>query len=126
MAALGLAVISIVDDDESIRASTKSLLRSVGYEVETFASADLFLESGALRETECLILDLRMPGMNGLELQSRLNAEDARVPIIFVTAHDNETNRRKALDGGALSVLGKPVNSHALVEAVQAAVGERE
>ena len=124
--ALGLAVISVVDDDESIRASTKSLLRSLGYEVETFASADLFLESGALRETECLILDFRMPGMDGLELQRRLNAEDARVPIIFVTAHDDDTNRRKALDGGAVGVFGKPVNTHALVEAVQAVVGERE
>ena len=80
MTALGLAVISVVDDDESIRASTKSLLRSVGYEVETFASADLFLESGALRETECLILDFRMPGMDGLELQRRLNAEDPGCP----------------------------------------------
>jgi FixJ family two-component response regulator len=119
-------VISIVDDDESIRASTKSLLRSVGYEVETFASAELFLESGALRETECLILDFRMPGMDGLELQRRLNAEDIRVPIIFVTAHDDETNRRKALDGGALGVFGKPVDAHALLESVQAAVDERE
>jgi len=119
-------MISIVDDDESIRASTKSLLRSFGYEVETFASGDLFLESDALRETECLILDLRMPGMDGLELQRRLNAEQSRIPIIVVTAHDDETNRRKALVAGALTVFSKPVNTHALVEAVQAALGERE
>jgi FixJ family two-component response regulator len=84
---LGVAMISIVDDDESVRAATKSLLRSAGYQVETFASAELFLESGVLRETQCLILDVKMPGMDGLELQRRLYKAETRVPIIFVTAH---------------------------------------
>src|SRR5215831_10362856 len=90
---LGRAMISIVDDDESIRASTKSLLRSFGYEVETFASGDLFLESDALRETECLILDLRMPGMDGLELQRRLNAEPSERKIRILIIDDNPRER---------------------------------
>ena len=123
---LGLAVISIVDDDESIRAATKGLLRSVGYQVETFASADLFLESGALRETECLILDIRMPGIDGLELQHRLNVEQCHVPVIFVTAHDDNTNRRRALDAGARAVFHKPFDAHELVTAIQSALGGRE
>ena len=123
---LGLGVISIVDDDESIRAATKGLLRSVGYEVETFASADLFLESGALRETECLILDIRMPGIDGLELQRRLNVEECHVPVIFVTAHDDKTNRRNALEAGARAVFHKPFDAHELVAAIQSALGRRE
>jgi CheY-like chemotaxis protein len=123
---LGLALISIVDDDESIRAATKGLLRSAGYEVQTFASADLFLESGALRETECLILDIRMPGIDGLELQRRLNVEECHVPVIFVTAHDDQTNRRKALDAGALAVFHKPFDAHELVAAIQSALDGRE
>ena len=125
MTSLGVGVISIVDDDESIRAATKGLLRSVGYEVETFASADLFLESGALRETECLILDIRMPGIDGLELQSRLNAEECHVPVIFVTAHDDTTNRQKALDAGALAVFRKPFDADEFVAAIEAAIDDR-
>src|SRR5882762_2379161 len=107
----GLGVVSIVDDNEAIRASTKTLLRSVGYEVETFASAELFLDSGALRETHCLILDVQMPGIDGLELQRRLNAAESLIPIIFVTAHDNRTNRRKAIQAGAVDFFGKPFDA---------------
>ncbi len=125
MTGLGLGVISIVDDDESIRAATKGLLRSVGYDVETFASADLLLESGALRETECLILDIRMPGIDGLELQRRLNADECHVPVIFVTAHDDKTNRQKALDAGALAVFRKPFDADELVAAIKAALDDR-
>ena len=126
MTGVGLGVISIVDDDESIRAATKGLLRSVGYEVGTFASADQFLESGALRETECLILDIRMPGIDGLELQRRLNAEGCPVPVIFVTAHDDNNNRRKAIEAGALAVFRKPFDAHELVAAIQAVLDGRE
>ena len=126
MTGSGSGVISIVDDDESIRAATKALLRSVGYEVETFASADLFLESGALRETECLILDIRMPGTDGLELQRRMNEEAWPVPVIFVTAHDDETNRRKALEAGARAVFRKPFDAHELVAVIQATLDRRE
>src|ERR1700730_14067034 len=117
--------ISIVDDDESIRRATRALLRSVGYEVETFASAELFLESDALRQTECLVLDVRMPGIDGLELQSRLNEAKSHVPIIFVTAHDDRSHRRTAMDAGAADFFRKPFEANAFVAAIQAALRGR-
>ena len=123
MTVVDVGVISIVDDDESIRDATKALLRSMGYRrVGTFASAEQFLDSGALGETECLILDVRMPGMDGLELQRRLKASDCGVPIIFVTAHDDEPIRRQAIEGGALDFFRKPFEASALVEAVETAL----
>ena len=125
MTASGVVMISIVDDDESVRAATKTLLRSVGYYVETFASAELFLDSGVLRETKCLILDIRMPGIDGLELQRRLNAAESRVPIIFVTAHDDKTNRRKAIEAGAVEFFRKPFDANTLVGAIQMALRAR-
>lgn len=125
MTASGVGVISIVDDDESVRAATKTLLRAVGYYVETFASAELFLDSGVLRETKCLILDVRMPGIDGLELQRRLNAAESRVPIIFVTAHDDKTKRRKAIEAGAVEFFRKPFDANTLVGAIQMALRAR-
>ena len=116
-------MISIVDDDESIRAATKALLRSVGYEVETFASAELFLASGALRQTECLVLDVRMPGINGLELQRRLNEAKSGVPIVFVTAHDDRAHRNKAMEAGAANFFRKPFDANAFVAAIRMALG---
>jgi FixJ family two-component response regulator len=114
-------VISIVDDDESIRASTKTLLRSVGYEVQTFASAHDLLQSGVVRQTECLILDVRMPGIDGLQLQRRLHDEGFRVPIIFVTAYDDSFVRRRAVECGAVDVLHKPFDATLFLAAVHAA-----
>jgi FixJ family two-component response regulator len=122
---VSLGVISIVDDDRSIREATKALLRSAGYLVETFASADTFLESEALRTTECLILDIRMPGIDGLELQSRLHAAASAVPIIFVTAHDNQANRRRAAEAGAVAFFAKPFDGEALVGVVETALKTR-
>lgn len=122
----GRDVISIVDDDASIRDSTKTLLRSAGYEVEAFGSAELFLESGSLRDTECLILDVRMPGIGGLELQRQLNRADSRVPIIFVTAHNDRMNRLKAMEAGALDFFRKPFDASVLLRAVQMAVMPRK
>lgn len=119
-------MISIVDDDASIRDSTKTLLRSAGYEVEAFGSAELFLESGSLRDTECLILDVRMPGIGGLELQRQLNQADSRVPIIFVTAHNDRMNRLKAMEAGALDFFRKPFDASVLLRAVQMAVMPRK
>lgn len=116
------AEISIVDDDESIRRATKALLRSAGFQVETFASAELFLQSRAARETDCLILDVRMPGMNGLELQRHLKSTQLDVPIIFVTAHDDMAYRATAMDAGAATFFRKPFEADAFVAAVQAAL----
>lgn len=113
--------ISIVDDDESVREATKTLLRSVGYRVQTFASAESLLNSGALGETECLILDVRMPGIDGLELQRRLNTEGFRVPIIFITAHDDGPLRRRVIEAGAVDMLNKPFAASALLATVDTA-----
>jgi CheY-like chemotaxis protein len=118
-------MIAIIDDDESIRDSTNALLRSAGHKVRTFASAELFLDSGELSETECIVLDVRMPGMDGLELQRRLKASHADIPVIFVTAHDDATSRRAALDAGAVDFLSKPFQATMLVETVQMALTRR-
>jgi CheY-like chemotaxis protein len=115
--------ISVVDDDESVRDATNTLLRSVGYLVQTFASAESFLASGALRETQCLILDVRMPGIDGLELQRRLNAEDFRVPIIFISAHNDNPLRRQVIEAGAVDLLNKPFAASTLLATLEAALG---
>jgi FixJ family two-component response regulator len=119
------SLISVVDDDVSIRDSAKSLLRSVGYQVEVFESGEKFLESGLLSETACLILDVKMPGMDGLELQRRLDILQAWVPIIFVTAHDDKINRQLALEGGASEFLQKPVSASNFLVAIATALGNR-
>jgi FixJ family two-component response regulator len=115
----GLAVISIVDDDASVRGATRSLLRSFGYQADAFESAELFLNSGALQGTDCLIVDVRMPGIDGLELQRRLNIAESRVPIIFISAHDDGPARQKAIEGGAVDFFRKPFDAKALVAAIE-------
>jgi FixJ family two-component response regulator len=117
-----LGVISVVDDNEPIRAATKALLRSMGYKVETFASAELFLESDALRETACLILDVQMPGIDGLELQRRLKEARSRIPIIFISAHDERANRHKAMGAGAVNFFRKPFDVKAFLAAIESVV----
>src|ERR1700678_2326816 len=97
--------ISIVDDDASIRDALKSLMRSVKFDVEAFASAEEFLASDRLDDTSCLILDVYLPGMSGFELQSRLNVERRAIPIIFITAHADDVSRQRALKGGAVELL---------------------
>lgn len=114
--------ISVVDDDESIRDSTRTLLRSAGYTVATFSSAELFLDSSGPAETRCIILDIRMPGMNGLELQRRLKASPTKVPIIFLTAHDDARSRRMAMEQGAADFLCKPFDPNTLLAAVETAL----
>jgi CheY-like chemotaxis protein len=118
-------LIVVIDDDKSVRKSVKMLLRSAGYRVETFESAETYLESGAATETVCLILDIRMPGMGGLELQIRLNDGNARLPIIFITAHDDGSLRQQVIQAGAVEILHKPFAPNALLSTVQAAVGHR-
>ncbi|MCI0351911.1 MAG: response regulator [Acidobacteriales bacterium] len=112
-------LVSIVDDDISVRRSTRRLLRSAGFRVEAFASAEEFLTSGRAEETACLILDLRMPGMNGLQLQRRLAEASNLVPIIFVTAHFSADEERQALQAGAVQFLQKPVNKEVLLLAIR-------
>jgi FixJ family two-component response regulator len=115
-------MISIVDDDDSVRESVKSLLRSVGYRAEVFASAEEFLDSNHIATADCLILDVRMPGISGLDLQRRLVSCHWRVPIVFITAHDDDEARVRALQDGAVQFLFKPFSEEALLTAVQSAL----
>jgi len=114
--------IAIVDDDDSVRDTLQGLLKSVGFSSRVFESAEQFLGSGRHRETACLITDIRMPGMSGLELQARLNAEHCRIPTIFITAHGDEEMRFQALRAGAVEFLPKPFDDEILVESVRAAL----
>jgi FixJ family two-component response regulator len=114
--------ISIVDDDAPVREALKSLMRSVRYQVEAFSSAEEFLASDRTQDTQCLILDLYLPGMSGFELQERLNDENSRVPIIFITAHADDASRQRALKAGAVDLLAKPVRRDALFQAIRSAI----
>jgi FixJ family two-component response regulator len=115
------AIISSVDDDASVRDAIKSLLKSVGFRVAVFASAEDFLYSDQLQDTACLILDVRMPGMSGLELQRQLAAAQWRIPIIFITAHDEEAARAQVLQACVVDYLRKPFSEEALLHAVRSA-----
>ncbi|HLI85732.1 MAG TPA: response regulator [Bryobacteraceae bacterium] len=119
-------LIAVIDDDESVRDSLRTLLRSAGYRVMTFESAGGFLESGARDGAECLILDVRMPGMEGPELQARLKQSNSRVPIVFITAHEDSLVRERVLRAGAVDVLSKPFAPQALLSTVQAALRKEE
>jgi len=115
-------LVSIVDDDVSVRRSTRRLLYLAGLRVEAFASAEEFLMSGRAEETACLVLDLRMPGMNGLELQRRLAEDSNPVPIVFVTAHSSPEEERQALQAGAIQFLQKPISKEVLLLAIRNAL----
>jgi FixJ family two-component response regulator len=112
------SVISIIDDDESIRVATGVLLRLHGFLVETFASAEDFLQSPSVHEARCLIVDVQMPGMNGLALQKRLRDEGNCAPIIFITAFPEERNRARAMAAGATCFLSKPFDGQTLIGCV--------
>jgi FixJ family two-component response regulator len=118
-----VSLISIVDDDESVGEALQSLMKSVGFQTAVFASAEDFLNSGDLNDTACLILDVRMPGMSGLELQAELAASNRRIPIIFVSAHTPEEARARALAAGAVAFLLKPFSEDALLGAVDLSLG---
>ncbi len=115
-------LITIVDDDDSMRRALQGLLESAELPAQSFASAEEFLKSGQHHRTACLIADIRMPGMSGLELQAKLNAERCRIPIIFITAHGDEKMRLQALRAGAVEFMAKPFNDEALLESVRAAL----
>src|ERR1700751_2257393 len=115
-------MVAIVDDDDLMRSALEGLLKAVGLPAQVFASAEAFLKSGQQRQARCLITDIRMPGMSGLELQAHLNAERCRIPIIFITAHGDEKMRMQALRAGAVEFMAKPFDDEALVESVRAAL----
>jgi FixJ family two-component response regulator len=115
-------LVAIVDDDESVRSALQGLMKAVGLPARSFASAEEFLDSGQDAETGCLIADIRMPGMSGLQLQATLNANGCRIPIIFITAHGDEKMRMQALRAGAVEFVAKPFDDEALVATIRAAL----
>ena len=116
-------LIVVVDDDESVRESLEGLIRSVGFAVRTFPSAEECLNWEGLRDTDCLILDVRMPGMDGMELHRRLIEDRWEMPVIFITAHGSATEMRaQALRNGAVAFLDKPLSEEALLTAIRVAV----
>jgi FixJ family two-component response regulator len=119
-------LVCVADDDSLIRDSTVRLIRSFGFRVEAFASAEEFGNSGYLEEIACLILDVRMPGMDGLELQHRLSEAGERIPIVFITAHADDEQERRAMEAGAVGFLYKPFSQESLLQAVRSALGEQQ
>jgi len=115
-------MVFVVDDDASVRDAIKDLLESAGIGVLTFDSGRDFLAAQRVDAPSCLILDVRLPGMSGLELQQQLATAQCRIPIVFVSAHDDPAFRRQALQSGAFAFLGKPVNDEALLEAIRSAI----
>jgi FixJ family two-component response regulator len=116
-------LVSVVDDDPSLRRSVRNLLTSMGFLVETFASAEAFLESVHRGRTGCLVLDLRMEGMDGLQLLRHLAVTDALIPTVILTAHGDEELRDRALQAGAAAFLAKPFHADVLLDAVKTAMG---
>ena len=115
-------LVVIVDDDDSMRSALQGLLKVAGLPAQAFASAEEFLKSGQQHQTACLIADIRMPGMSGLELQAQLNADGCRIPIIFITAHGDAKMRLQALREGAVEFLSKPFDDEVLLDSVRAAL----
>ena len=115
-------MIAIVDDDESVRKATKSLVRSLGYEAATFCSAEEFLGSSQLKTAACLITDVRMPGMSGVELQDRLIADGCSLPTVFISAFSDERVQRKVLENGAIGYLRKPFEEDRLIACIDMAL----
>jgi FixJ family two-component response regulator len=115
-------MVAVVDDDESFRSALQRLMKSAGFLVRSFASAEDFLKSGQQHDTGCLIADIRMPGMSGLDLQAKLNADHCPIPTIFITAHGDEKMRLQAMRGGAVKFLAKPFDDAILLESVRTAL----
>jgi FixJ family two-component response regulator len=117
-------LIAVVDDDESVREAATNLFRSMGFAVQAFASAEDFLSSGSLERTSCLVLDVQMPGMGGLNLQSHLAATGRHIPIVFVTGYPDDRVRSTALQSGAVCFLIKPFNEDDLLDGLRSVLGE--
>lgn len=122
----GIPLISIIEDDESVRESIKMLIDATGFKAEGFASAEEFLDSGHLADSACLILDVRLPGKSGIDLQAQLNDMGVRIPIIFITAHANERTRTRALQAGAFGFLEKPFSIGTLLSVLHTAMSRME
>lgn len=120
-----IALITVVDDDEAVRRTTTFLIKSFGLRAEAFKSAHQFLASDQLRDTSCLIADLQMPDMDGFQLQAELAAAGWTIPIIFITAHDNQENRKCATQTGAVAFLGKPFSDEELLESIRLALNKK-
>jgi FixJ family two-component response regulator len=116
-------LVAIVDDDRSVQSALKDLLESAGLSARSYGSAEEFLGSGGRGEAACLVTDVRMPGMSGLELQARLKAEGSRIPIIFITAHADAKTKSRAMAAGAIEFLSKPFDDEVLLDKVRAALG---
>jgi FixJ family two-component response regulator len=117
------SLVCVVDDDESVRESLPDLLREFGFEVEAFSTAEEFLASDSVGRTKCLILDIAMPGMSGLDLQRELTLRRHDIPVVFITAHRDDLVRPRALEAGAVACLFKPFSETALLGALDAALG---
>jgi FixJ family two-component response regulator len=123
---VAIPLISIVDDDHSVRESLARLIRSVGFRVQVFESAEDFLSTSQGRRADCLILDIRMPGMNGLELQRELSTSDRELPVIFITAHGSDAQvRARALGAGAVDYLLKPLREEEVLKAIETALSSK-
>ena len=120
-----MPLISIVDDDESVRNALKSLIDSVGFRAEVFDSGEKFLNSPYLSQTDCLIADVRMPGMSGLELQDRLSAAGRSIPIVFISAHEDKEARARGLRAGAIDFLQKPFSEDSLLGAISVCLDDK-
>ena len=118
----GIPLISIIDDDDALRSSLENLTRSVGLRAQGFSSAEAFLSSNQVHETRCLVLDVRMPGMSGPELQRQMAVANSHIPIIFITAHADDAQRTQALEAGAVAFLHKPFYEEELLNAIEAAL----
>jgi FixJ family two-component response regulator len=117
-----IPLISVIDDDDALRRSLENLIRSVGWRVQCFSSAEAFLKANQMHETGCLILDVRMRGMSGLELQRQLVVANSHTPIIFITAYEDDDRRRQALEAGAVAFLHKPFYQEELLNAIDTAL----
>ena len=118
----GIPLISIIDDDDALRSSLENLIRSVGLRAQGFSSAEAFLSSNQVHETRCLVLDVRMPGISGPELQRQMAVANSHIPIIFITAHADDAQRTQALEAGAVAFLHKPFYEEELLNAIEAAL----
>jgi FixJ family two-component response regulator len=119
-------LISVVDDNESVRRTMKLLIESFGYRATVFESAETLLRLGQLNKTSCLVVDIQMPGMNGLQLQSHLAIEGWSIPIIFITAYGSKQVRRRAMQAGAVALLEKPFGDEQLLATIRSILQERQ